>query len=294
MIGRAEPQLQDETSLRQAVERRVRSAGTSFFWAMRFLPKPKRDAMFAVYAFCREVDDIADGDGSAADKRTGLNAWRDEIAALYQGRPTTLFGQALAEPLARFELEQSDFLAIIAGVEMDAQPANSKAALVAPPMAELLLYCDRVACAVGRLSVRIFGAEREAGLRLAASLGLALQLTNVLRDMAEDAAIGRLYLPRELLEKHGIATNDPAAAIRHPKLPLVADELAQMAFARYAEAAALIEVGPKQALRPAAVMMAVYRRVLERLVRRGWQKPEQAVGLSPVEKLWIGLRHGLM
>lgn len=285
----AAPTPDREAQMRDAVAQSVRGAGTSFFWAMRFLPKPKREAMFAVYAFCRAVDDIADGEGAPAAKRAALDEWRAEIERLFQGRPQTQLGQALLEPVRRFDLERKDFLAIIDGVEMD-----TKTAMLAPTMAELELYCDRVAGAVGRLSVRIFGVERQAGLRLAADLGQALQLTNVLRDMAADAAIGRLYLPRELLRAHGITISDPTQAIRDPRLKLVADELARMALARFAAAKSLIEAGPRRALRPAAVMMAVYKRVLDRLIERGWERPEQAVDLSRAEKLWLGLRHGLM
>jgi presqualene diphosphate synthase len=209
----------------------VVKARTSFYWAMRLLPAEKRQAMFAVYAFCRVVDDIADGDLPPATKLQQLQGWREEIDRLYAGKARHPIARALVEPVRHYDLAREDFLAIIDGMEMDGH-----APLVAPSMAELELYCARVAGAVGLLSVRIFGAPREGGIALARALGEAVQLTNILRDLDEDAGLGRLYLPRELLEKHGVPTNSPAAALRHPQLPPVCDELAGVAQRRFDEA----------------------------------------------------------
>jgi phytoene synthase len=256
---------------------------------MRLLPKPRRQAMFALYAFCREVDDIGDGDLPEPIKREQLDAWRAEIARLYAQTPTTAIGQALLGPIKAYGLEREDFLAVIDGVAMDATGA-----MLAPTMAELKLYCQRVAGAVGRLSVKIFGAEDRLGKTLAAHLGEALQLTNVLRDLVADAEAGRLYLPRELLAKHGITARDPRAVLRDPRIAGVLADLAEMAREMYREAEQLVANGPRRALRPAAVMMAVYRRLLERLIARGWKRLDQPVELAPFEKLWIALRHGLM
>ncbi|MGH6959199.1 MAG: squalene/phytoene synthase family protein, partial [Dongiaceae bacterium] len=177
---------------------------------MRLLPAHKRQAMFAVYAFCRVVDDIADGDLPSAAKLVQLQGWRDEIDRLFAGRPQHPITVALAEPVRRFGLARDDFIAVIDGMAMDA-----RAPLVAPPLAELELYCARVAGAVGLLSVRIFGAPPETGPALARALGEAVQLTNVLRDIEEDAALGRLYLPRELLERHGVPISAPMAMLKN-------------------------------------------------------------------------------
>jgi len=166
---------------------------------MRILPLAQREAMFEIYSFCRAVDDIADDPGPREARRAQLAQWRADIDALYRGAaPPQLAG--LAAAVGTFALEREDFIAVIDGMEMDVV-----ADIRAPDMVTLDLYCDRVACAVGRLSVRVFGMEREAGLKLADHLGRALQLTNILRDLDEDAAMGRLYLPREALRGVGIA-----------------------------------------------------------------------------------------
>jgi presqualene diphosphate synthase len=272
-----------------AIADRVARAGTSFYWAMRLLPPPRRSAMFAVYAFCREVDDIADEPGTLAAKREGLDSWRREIDALYAGRPTHPIAQALMAPMRDYALRREDFLAVIDGMAMDAE-----AEIRAPSLAALDLYCDRVASAVGRLSVRIFGDASPAADRVAFALGRALQLTNILRDLAEDGARGRLYLPRELLEREEVSTDDVAAALRHPGLDGVCREVAAMALRRYAEADAAMTECDRKAMRPAAVMGAVYRATLERLMRRGWTRVDEPVRLSAPMKLYLAVRHGLL
>ena len=274
---------------REAIRARVAAAGTSFYWAMRLLPEARRDGMFAVYAYCREVDDIADGDDPPAAKRAGLAAWRREIDAIYAGKPSSPLSRALADVAQAYRLRCEDFLAIIDGVEMDAA-----ADIRAPSLAELDLYCDRVASAVGRLSVRIFGTDLPAADRVAAALGRALQLTNILRDLAEDAARGRLYLPRDYLLEAGIGDTEPAAVLRHPALGVACDKLAALADERFAEAAAAMRECPRRTMRPAAVMRAVGQAILVRLRRRGWRALEREVKLPTPLKLWLALRHGLV
>ena len=177
----------------------VKRSGTSFAAGMRILSKPRRDAMYSIYAFCREVDDIADEGGTPEQKRAGLNAWRDEIERLYTGAPTTPTGLALLQPIRDFNLSKDEFILMIEGMEMDANGP-----VVAPSMETLLAYTRRVAGAVGMLSMPAFGApEGEVADRFALSLGDALQLTNILRHVGDDAKIGRLNLPREILLKHG-------------------------------------------------------------------------------------------
>jgi phytoene synthase len=273
---------------RELVAGVVVKARTSFYWAMRLLPVEKRQAMFAVYAFCRVVDDIADGDLPAAAKLRQLGGWRDEIERLFAGAARHAVARALIDPIRRFGLERADFLAIIDGMETDA-----RGGLVAPAMAELELYCSRVAGAVGLLSVRIFGAPNPGGRQLAGALGQAVQLTNVLRDLVEDAGLGRLYLPRELLERHGIDVLSPAAVLCHPRIAAVCDELAAVAEQRFAAAWDLLGTMPRRNLRPARLILVVYRRLLLRLRRRGFTRLDRPVGLSKAEKLWLVLRHGI-
>ena len=180
----------------------VGASGTSFFWAMRLLPKERQQAIFAVYAFCREVDDIADEEGVDAEKRKALGQWRDAISGLYKSpqdytaiddnMAATLF--VLSYAIKDYDLNEADFQAVIDGMEMDARgPVALKT------MSALDLYCDRVASAVGRLCVPIFGQPDAKGREVADHLGRALQLTNIIRDVPEDAEIKRLYLPQDLL-----------------------------------------------------------------------------------------------
>jgi hypothetical protein len=168
-----------------AIALRRRAAGSSFFRAMQLLPARRCEAMRALCAFCREVGDIADGEASRSLKQTLLSNWRSEIAHLYAGRPRHTVTRSLNEAIHLYGLRCDDFLAIIDGMEMDARRD-----IRAPSFAELDRYCERVAVAVGRISMRIFGEASPAGGRVAAELGRALQLTNILRDFAEDADTG--------------------------------------------------------------------------------------------------------
>jgi presqualene diphosphate synthase len=289
MSTAVEPATADSSGGLAAIAARVEAAGTSFYWAMRLLPAPRRAAMYAIYAFCREVDDIADEPAPLETKLAGLARWRDEIDALYAGGPRHVVARALLRPVREYDLQRKDFLAVIDGMEMDARED-----IRAPSLAVLDLYCARVASAVGLLSVRAFGSYVPAADRVADELGRALQLTNILRDVAEDAARGRLYLPHELLDRHGIAAAEPAAALAHPALPLVCRDLAEIARRHYEAAAAAMARCPRRAMRPAAVMAAVYRAILDRLIETDWRNPEERVSLSSGRKLWLVLRHGVL
>jgi len=255
---------------------------------MRTLPAPQREAMFAIYAFCREIDDIADDPLPTDRKIAALAEWREEVGRLYQGKPGNPITRALVRPVAAYGLEKDDFLALIDGMEMDA-----KEDLRGPSMETLVLYCERVAGAVGRLSVRVFGAHGKHSDPLAWALGQALQLTNILRDLQEDADRGRLYLPSELLDKYGIETRDPAAVLAHPGLGGVCDELARVARQRFREATEATRHFNRRNMRPAIVMMQVYRGILDKLVARGWQRVNEPVRISKLRKLFIALRYGL-
>jgi len=276
------------TQARARVEAVVRASGTTFFWAMRFMPEEKRAAMYALYAFCRIVDDIADEPNDIGVKRRELARWRQEIAGLYAGRPKDPVTVALAAPVARFGLREVDFLAIIDGMETDAAPALR---LATRP--DLMLYCDRVACAVGRLSVRIFGLEPEAGDQLADDLGLALQLTNILRDLAEDGARDRLYLPADLLDDHGIAARDPAGVLADPKLSGVVAEIGALASRRFEAAERDLAACDGAKAKPAVMMMQAYGRIFRRMQARGWDRVLEPSGLGKAEKLWVAIRYGV-
>jgi squalene synthase HpnD len=279
----------DDRALRRTIRDRVAAAGTSFYWAMRLLPRERRDGMYAIYAFCREVDDIADDERPVAEKLAALADWRDEITALYAGVPRVLVARALLAPVSRYALRRADFLAIIDGMEMDA-----RADIRAPDLETLDLYCARVASAVGHLSVHVFGDPSENAHAVADALGRALQLTNILRDLDEDARRHRLYLPREVLDRHGIQSADPAAVLRHPALPAACRDLAVLAEQHFRQAARAMALCSPRAMRPAALMAAFYHATLQALLRANWQHPERRVRLSKALKLWLVLRHGML
>jgi len=267
---------------------RLRATGSSFFWAMQLLPYQRREAMYALYAYCREVDDIADGDAPRSLKDVLLSDWRSEIALLYAGCPQHSVTRALSEAVHLYGLQCSDFLAIIDGMEMDARTD-----VRAPSLEELDLYCERVVVAVGRLSVRIFGEETQAGEYVAAELGRALQLTNILRDLAEDARRNRLYLPREMLRAHSIYATIPSWVLAQAALPKVCRDLAMLAEEHYSAAAKAIAACPRRMMRPAAVMLHTYRALLHELLARGWRHLDEPVRICTRRKLALLLRHGL-
>jgi phytoene synthase len=259
---------------------------------MKILPPAQRAAMFEIYSFCRRVDDIADSDGPRAERLMELAAWRADVNALYADQnaghvPPRFAG--LAKPVHDFDLAREDFLALIDGMEMDAFDD-----IRAPSAAILDLYCDRVASAVGRLSVRVFGIERNAGIALAHHLGRALQLTNILRDLDEDAAVGRLYLPREALTRAGINSNDPKTALRSPTVGQACAELVARAREHFAQANQIMAALPRRSVRAPRIMGLVYGSMLDRLEARGWSAPRRPIRVSRLRLLWIVLRHALV
>jgi phytoene synthase len=268
------------------VQRIVRASGTSFYRGMRILPPDRRAAMYAIYAFCRLVDDIADEEAPLEDKRIALDEWRARINVLRDAAGTSAITRVLKLAMAQFALRPDDFLAVIDGMQMDAETV-----IVAPDLKTLDLYCDRVASAVGRLSVRAFGDASTAADEVAHHLGRALQLTNILRDLGEDSARGRLYLPREWLADAGVPAN-PKLALNDPRLAQVCERTARRAHAHFGDAKAAMIRCNRRAMRPARLMAASYAAILARLERRGWSRPEERVSVPKWEKLLIALRHG--
>jgi squalene synthase HpnD len=264
------------------------ASGSSFYAAMRILPREQREAMFQIYSFCRQVDDIADSDGPRAERLADLQQWRDDIDALYQGRPPARLWDYVAS-IRKFDLLREDFLAVVDGMEMDV-PQDIRA----PDLATLDLYCDRVASAVGRLSVRVFGLPHDDGILLAHHLGRALQLTNILRDVDEDAAIGRLYLPREGLLHAGITSDDPLKAIADPALPKVCAPLVERARGHFEQADEVMNRNPRRVVRAPKIMSKYYRAILELLVARGFAAPRAAVRLNKASRIAIILRYAFI
>jgi phytoene synthase len=240
--------------------------------------------MFEIYSFCRAVDDIADDQGPKDIRLKQLEAWRDDIDAIYRGeKRRDLAGLAVA--IGAFDLKRDDFRAIIDGMEMDVRED-----IQAPDFMTLDLYCDRVASAVGRLSVRVFRLPEDDGRLLAEHLGRALQLTNILRDLDEDAAINRLYLPGEFLRDAGIATAEPSAVLAHPELPQVCQRIAALAKWRFSEADKVMRRYSRRMVRTPRVMSEAYKSILSALLARGWTAPRQRVGLSKARLVLILIR----
>ncbi len=265
-----------------------RASGSSFYMAMRILPSAQRQAMFAIYAFCRQVDDVADSAGPRDQRLAELAAWRTDIKALYGGAPTGRT-RDLAEPVRNYGLDQADFLAVIDGMEMDV--VNN---IRAPTWSKLDLYCDRVASAVGRLSVKIFGLGGKPGRELAYHLGRALQLTNILRDLDEDAAAGRLYLPQEALAEAGIDAVDPSTVLASPSLDRACAKVIEAARGHFDKANEIMSAAPRRAARAPRIMGEVYRLILEHMARRGFAPPRHPIRIGRPRLLWIIIRYALI
>lgn len=250
---------------------------SSFYAAMRIMPVHQRSAMYEIYHYCRVLDDIADEEGNVEERLDALQIWRRNIDELYSGKtPAGL--EALAKAVADFKLRKEDMLALIDGMGMDVVgPIQS------PDMATLELYCDRVACAVGRLSVRVFGMQEEDGIALSHHLGTALQLTNILRDLDEDAGINRLYLPKELLEEAGIKDNNPALVLSNPAIVGVCRKLADKAFAHFGEADKVMKRYERKIVRTPRIMSEAYHTILTSLLGRGFSSPRRPVRLNKIK-----------
>lgn len=265
-----------------------RASGSSFYTAMRILPRAQRQAMFEIYSFCRQVDDIADSTGPRAERRGALDRWRADIDALYAGGIVPRV-ERLARAVREFGLKREDFHAVIDGMAMDVN-----ADIRAPDNATLDTYCNRVASAVGRLSVRVFGMEERDGIALAHHLGRALQLTNILRDLDEDAAFGRLYLPAEALRAAGISATDPATVLASPGLGEVCAELVERARGHFARADEIMARSPRRTVRAPRIMSEAYRLILDSLVTRGWFHPRDPIHIPRSRLLWIIMRHAFI
>lgn len=272
-------------SARRHAAETVKRSKTSFGAGMRILSRERREAMYAIYAFCREVDDIADEGGARDEKMAGLAEWRSEVERIFAGSPQTPTGFALKDVVRRYKLAREEFILVIEGMEMDADgPVN------APSLEQLLAYTRRAAGAVGMLSMPVFGApQSKVADHFALSLGDALQLTNILRDVEQDAEEGRLYLPRELLEKHQCPTR-PEGIANAPGLPKVREDLAAMARDKFAATRKALVDLDWRVLRPALLMMGVYERYLDKMAGRGWANGQPRVTISKAEKLLIAAR----
>jgi phytoene synthase len=264
----------------------TRDSGSSFYYAFRILPAEKRRAIYALYSFCRVVDDCVDEEGGEGE--AGLRRWLEEAQRCYAGRPQTELGQDLAMALLQFPIPRACFEDIVAGCRMDLTVKRY------PTFADLRVYCERVASAVGLASIEIFGYEDPRTRDYAVELGVALQLTNILRDVGADARRGRIYIPLDELARFGLGERDVLDAANGAPAPARLPELlrfqAERAREQYARAASLLPAADRKAMAPAEIMSAVYRATLEKVVRLGFPLGADRVALSRPRKAWIAAR----
>ncbi len=268
----------------QYCQDKAASSGSSFYASFRFLPDLKRRAITALYAFCREVDDVVDECHDVMVARQTLNWWREEVARLYQGQATHPVTQALQALLDDFNLAEEYLLEIIDGMEMDLDIHAY------PDFKALSLYCYRAASVVGLLSAEIFGYENRRTLKYAHDLGMAFQLTNILRDVREDAERGRIYLPMDELEQFGVQTSD----LRHP----VSSDAVQALFKYQAERAreyyqkAFNELPEEDRYRQRTglIMAEIYQSLLDEIEADGFRVLEHRIKLTPLRKLVLAFR----
>ncbi len=265
----------------QYCQEKAAQSGSSFYYSFLFLPREKREAITALYAFCREVDDAVDECSDPAVARAKLAWWRQELANTYAGHPQHPVGQALLPAIRRHDLPQEQLQEIIDGMEMDLTHDRY------PDFKALHLYCYRVASVVGQLAATLFGYTDRRTLKYAHDLGLAFQLTNIIRDVGEDARRNRIYLPQEEMARFGVAEQD---ILRQRTTPAFRELMAfQMERARqtYAQAFAQLAPGDRRNQRPGLVMAAIYQALLDEIERDGFQVLTQRTSLTPLRKLWI-------
>lgn len=266
----------DEYCQQKAVQ-----SGSSFYYSFLFLPAERRRAITALYAFCREVDDTVDECTDPAIARNKLMWWRKEIKAMLDGTPTHPVTQALQPHVPAYSLEGKHLQAIIDGMEMDLDQTRYL------DFKGLQRYCWHVASVVGILSASIFGATRPETLQYAEKLGLAFQLTNIIRDVGEDARKGRIYLPVNELQQFNVTAADILNARHSENFEKLMRFQAERARTAYAEAFALLPQEDRRAQRPGLIMAAIYQALLEEIERDRFQVLSQKISLTPIRKLWL-------
>ena len=262
-------------------QKKAAQSGSSFYYSFMFLPLPRRRAITTLYAFCREVDDVVDEVRDATVARAKLAWWRTEVAAIFAGTPRHPVAQALVPVVRDFALPEAHLQMVIDGMAMDLEQTRYL------DFATLELYCHRAAGVVGLMSARIFGFTDPATLDYARDLGIAFQLTNICRDVGEDARRGRVYLPQEDLTRFGVA---PSSLLRAeytaPFTLLMAFEV-ERARAWYARALEQLPAADRRAQRTGLIMAAIYQTVLEEIARDGYRVLDRRTSLTPLRKLYI-------
>lgn len=259
-------------------------SGSSFYYSFLFLPKARREAITALYAYCREVDDIADECQDTAIARVKLEWWRNELAQTYAGNPSHPVGKALLPAIKQFDLPQELLEEIIDGMEMDLQ--NVRYA----DFKSLQLYCYRVAGVVGQLAATIFGYSDRNTLKYAHDLGIAFQLTNIIRDVGEDARRNRIYLPQDELAQYGVTEQDILAGRNSPGLQALLAFQHQRAQQYYSQAMQELPAADRRNQRPGLIMAAIYHALLDEIARDNYAVLNQRISITPLRKLWLAWR----
>ncbi|HMU17346.1 MULTISPECIES: presqualene diphosphate synthase HpnD [Thauera] len=256
-------------------------SGSSFYYSFMFLPAERRQAITALYAFCREVDDVVDECHDLSLAQTKLEWWRQEVGRIYGGLPTHPVGHALKDVLKGFRLPQEQLLEIIDGMAMDLSQTRYL------DFKGLQLYCYRVASVVGLLAAEIFGYQDRQTLKYAHDLGLAFQLTNIIRDVGEDARRGRIYLPIEDLQRFKVPAKDLLEARYSDAFRELMAFQAERAEKFYDQAFAQLPAIDRKAQRPGLVMAAIYRTLLREIARDGFLVLDRRTSLTPLRKVWL-------
>ena len=256
-------------------------SGSSFYYSFMFLPSERRQAITALYAFCREVDDVVDECHDLSLAQTKLEWWRQEVGRVYGGTPTHPVGQALKDVIKGFRLPQEQLLEIIDGMAMDLSQTRYL------DFKGLQLYCYRVASVVGLLAAEIFGYQDRQTLKYAHDLGLAFQLTNINRDVGEDARRGRIYLPIEDLQRFEVPAKDLLEARYSDAFRELMAFQAERAEKFYDQAFAQLPAIDRKAQRPGLVMAAIYRTLLREIARDGFLVLDRRTSLTPLRKVWL-------
>jgi len=262
-------------------QQKAAQSGSSFYYSFMFLAPERRRAITALYAFCREVDDAVDEPADPQVARAKLEWWRHEVAQLYAGHAQHPVTRALVPAIGPFNIQQRQLGEIMDGMEMDLTQNRY------PDFQSLRLYCHRVAGVVGLLAATIFGYRNPKTLEYAENLGLAFQLTNIIRDVGEDARKDRIYIPSDEMQRFGVAAADVLNARHTENFSRLIEFQVRRVENCYAEALAALPAEDRRAQRPGLVMAAIYRAVLEEIGRDGYQVLTRRTTLTPIRKLWI-------
>lgn len=275
-MGQSSPMTPD-----QYVEQQAAASGSSFYYAFLFLPRPRRAAITAFYAFCRAVDDVVDEVADASVAQRKLAWWQGEVAQAFRGQPTHPVTQALMPHVGTYQIEPRHLLAVIEGCQMDLEQTRY---LDYPGLQR---YCHLVAGVVGEVAARIFGQTQEATTRYAHTLGQALQLTNIIRDVGEDAMRGRIYLPVNELQRFDVKAHEILQREYSERFTALMRFQAERAHRLYDEALALLPLADRRSQKPGLMMASIYRTLLREIEDEDFQVLHQRISLTPLRKFWL-------